>query len=83
MASTHELNLEQLLTLHKKHPCILQNPAIIPEGALVVCSSKGFKNAAKDVEDFGIVLYFGEEVELEAPTGKDEHPDGKHGEVYV
>ena len=83
MATTHELNLSQLLTLHKKHPCILQNPAIIPEGALVVCSSKGWKNAATDVEDFGQVLYFGEEVELEAPAGKNEHPDGKRGQVYV
>ena len=81
--ATYELNLNELLTLHKKHPCVLTNPAIVPEGALVVCSVKGFDNAATDVVDFGVVLYHGEAVQLTAPAGKNKHPDGETGEVYV
>ena len=81
--ATYELSLLEILKLHKKHQCILTNPAILPRGSVVVCSGNGFSNACDDVSYLGKVLYAGEPVPLLAPKGKEEHPDGATGEVYV
>ncbi len=70
--ATYEISLKEILKLHKKHPSILTNPAILPQSSIVVCSCNGFSNACDDVSYLGKVLYAGKE-----------HPDGATGEVYV
>ena len=82
MAEAYELNLLELLRLHKKHPAILTNPAIIPKGSIVVCSATGWNDAANDVNYLGKVLRSGDEVKLIGKEGEP-HPDGDTGEVFV
>ena len=78
-----DLNLFDFLKLHKDHPCLLTNPEILPVGAIVVCSEKGFDNAADDVCDLGKVLYAGNPIPLNRPKHGGDHPDGDYGEVFV
>ena len=76
------INLQEYLALCKYMPTLLRaakSAHELPVKSVVVCSTDNFES----LQQLGVVLQAGDEVNLVAPSEHEKHEDGEKGEVFV